>query len=57
MEIAFNDWTDLFYSEKRNFWFETEEFARKAATLEYQLDLFLELSSFLDTTDLVFTYD
>ena len=57
MEKAFNDWIDLFHSEKRHSGLESEEFTKKAATLEYQLDLFLELCNFLDTTDLVFAYD
>ena len=53
MEIAFNDWIDLFVSERIHSVLESEEFAKKAATLKYQLDLFLELSKILDTSTFI----
>ena len=57
MGKAFNDWIDIFYGERRHYGMESEEFTKKAASLEYHLDLFLELCNFLDTSDQIFEYD
>jgi hypothetical protein len=57
IEIAFTDWIDNCHRERKHSGLESEKAAKRAATLEYQLDLFLELCNFLDTHDLVFIYD